>query len=159
MPRKPTRSKRPRISPREYNRSDRPSAVEKDLVAHLVLGHPGPLRPRQELGLAHALRRSPQVIKALIEEARDKFASNAGKYVDVHMQAAEKALKARDFGVAARAAEWALTNLSADGVRVVEKAQEGPQGAKILVGIQMGGVGDKPVTAITLPDPPVDPPA
>jgi hypothetical protein len=52
--------------------------------------------------------------------------------------------------VAARASQWAMENLSAEGQRIVDKpaAGKGDMGPRILVGINLGGMNSKPAVDV-----------
>lgn len=144
---------KPYKAPRRRNFHDKPRPAERDLIAALVLEQPSGLDDRQIRNLSLAMRRTKDDIKAIIEDARDTFAGHAGRYVEIHKQSAEKALKkgdAKSLEVAARSAQWAIERMSADGVRIVDKPEVQAGGAKILVGIRVGGI-DEPVTTVTVP--------
>jgi hypothetical protein len=114
--------------------------AERALVKQVILDQPAELTPRQITGLSAGLRRSKDAIKTLIQEAREDFAASAKEYVDVHAQATAGALATMDFEVAGKLAQWGMTNISAEGVRIVDKPEHGPTGAKILIGIRVGGI-------------------
>lgn len=116
---------------------------EKDLVAAFVQDQPREITESQVNGLARTLRRSKDVTKRLIEDARERFVDSAGRYVDIHMQAAEAALvngDAKSLEVASKAAQWALTNIGAEGTRIVDKPSAETNTPKVLIGIKIGGV-------------------
>ena len=116
---------------------------EQDLVAAFVMDQPGPISDKQERALTVALRRSPEAIKALIADARERFTAKAGRYVDIHAQATEDALKNGTVGgleTALKGSQWAIERISQDGARLVDKAADTNTGTKIIVGIQMGGI-------------------
>jgi hypothetical protein len=143
----------PTVPPKVFNRKRTGGSVtnaEKSLVAQFVADQPSEITTRQVNALGRLMRRTPDAIRKLIEEARENFQSNADFYVKAHKQAVETALDATDrFGnpdpkaldAAIRGSQWALENVSAEGVRVVDKAKtEGPTGPRILVGINVGGL-------------------
>jgi len=137
-------------------RAGAPSTAEKNLVAAVVLDNPGEIKPSQINGLAKALRRSPAAVKSMIEDARAKFQGNAGRYVEVHMQATEAALRRgsdRALEVATKAAQWAIERSSGEGARVldpkVEAGESGSKGPRIMIGIKVGSV-DSPNTEIPI---------
>jgi len=116
---------------------------ERDAVAAIVMDFPGPLSATQEQALGVTLRRTPAAVKLLIEEAREKFASKAGRYVEIHAEATEAALKTGSvagFDTALRSSQWAIERMSQDGARIVDKATAQEGGQKIVIGIQMGGI-------------------
>ncbi len=122
--------------------------VEKEFVSKFVMDQPAQITPTQERALSRVLRRSRDVVKEMVEEARENFVAGAGRYVEIHRQATEAALSNGDpksLEVAARSAQWALTNISAEGSRIVEKPEAGSGGPKIMVGIKFGGAA-VPVT-------------
>ncbi len=142
---------------KEESRARRQGSVtqaERDLVSAFVLDQPGPITPKQERALTAALRRTPETVKGLIEDARLEFAGHAGRYVEVHAKAVDDALASgtvTGLDTAIRGSQWAIEKISSDGARVVDKAAGGESGGtKILIGIQVGGV-DAPATAITIP--------
>jgi hypothetical protein len=53
--------------------------------------------------------------------------------------------------VAARASQWAMENLSAEGQRIVDAptAGKGNLGPRIVVAVRVGGLNDKPTADIT----------
>lgn len=125
--------------------------AEANLVAALVADQPREMTNQQVSSLAKVLRRSKDTTKALIEDARADFASKAPRYVEIHAQATEQALAngdAKSLEVAAKASQWAIAAMSQDGIRVVEKAEAGPTGMRIMVGVSMGGVRDQPAEVL-----------
>lgn len=81
-----------------------------------------------------------------IRAAREKLQGVASRYVEIHLQSAEKALKNGDYDAARKACEWAMENLSADGddgkqVRIIApKDQPAPTLPAIQIGIALGGL-------------------
>src|SRR5665213_829809 len=67
--------------------------AEVDLVTRVVAAQDGQMTKEQVRSLATVMRRKRVTVKALIENARGKFIAKAGRYVEMHAQAAEKALK------------------------------------------------------------------
>ena len=136
-------------------RQGSPTKAEKELVAQFVMDQPGGITPRQTTSLARVLRRSKELTKQMIEDARENFVESAGRYVDIHKQATEAALAngdAKSLEVAVRGSQWALENLSEEGVRIVDKASSESTGTKIMVGIQVGGI-QHPDTVIQVKTP------
>ena len=127
---------------RPLKRMGVPTKADKALVAQVVLDQPAEITPAQITGLAKTLRRSKEAIKQMIEEARENFVVGAKRYVDIHRAATEAALADGDNEQALKGSQWALQNISAEGVRIVEKAVDGPVGTKIMVGIKLGGLSD-----------------
>lgn len=134
-----------------------PSVAEKNLVAAVVIDNPGELKPSQITGLAKALRRSPAAIQSMIEDAREKFQGNAGRYVDIHIASTEAALKngsVAGLEVAQKGAQWAIERASGAGQRVLDPkvgaGESGPTGPRIIVGIRIGSV-DQPKGVTEIP--------
>lgn len=139
-----------------FKRAGPVSKVEREFVAQFLADQPREITPRQERALAQTLRRSKDVIKTLIEEARENFVAGAQDYVNIHKQATQGALHTLDFDAALKGSQWALEHISAEGARIVDppKAVTGSTGPRIQIGIKVGGI-DNPVTEIALPVPPV----
>jgi len=139
-----------KVKPPMHNRQGPVTQNEKDLVAAYVMDQPSAVTPDQENALAVALKRTPLVVKRLIQDARQNFAAKAGRYVEVHMEATEKALQAgtvTGLDVALRGSQWAIERIAEDGARVVDKATEQNAGTKIVLGIQMGGIAPTVIEA------------
>lgn len=120
-------------------------------MAHIVHDSPAEVTPRQVTALAQTLRRSPAVIKQLIEEARDTFNADALDYAKMHKETVIKALASEDpkaLEVARKGAAWALTNISHEGKRVVDKPDTGPKAGQVLIGIRIGGIKQETVEAL-----------
>jgi hypothetical protein len=128
----------------KFRRGGSPSKAEKEHIAQFVLDQPTEITPRQVTALATSMRRSKEVIKSMIEQAKDNFQAGAERYVEIHKQAIEAALAngdSKSLHVATQGAQWAMENLSAEGVSIVGKRSEGGSGAgKIMIGIQIGGI-------------------
>lgn len=125
------------------NRQGKLTDHERNIAAALVTDSPGPITDIQEQALAVALRRTPAAIKTLIESARANFAAKAGRYVDIHSEATEAALKSgtvTGLQTALSGSQWAIERIAQDGARVVDKAAQQDVGQKIVIGIQMGGI-------------------
>ncbi len=137
----------PNYKKRPFKRPGKPSKVDKALVAQVVsvAAATTPVSSKQITGLAVTLGRSRATIKKMVEDAREKFVEAAGDYVDIHKEATIKALADGDNETAAKAAQWAITNLSFDGARIVERPTTEPTGTKIQIGVKIGGMN--PATA------------
>lgn len=122
------------------SKGGRPSKDEKALVAKVVADTPGPITPRQVQALATLTHRSKASIKKMVEEARDNFVESAGDYVEIHKMATIAALSQGDNETAIKGAQWAMTNIAAEGVRIIDKAAGESTGPRVMVGIQIGGV-------------------
>lgn len=126
--------------------------AEKEFVSKFVMDQPAEIAPVQVNALARVLRRSKEAVRSMVEEARENFVAGAGRYVEIHRQATEAALSNGDpksLEVAARSAQWALTNISAEGSRIVDKASTESSGSKIYIGVKVGG--HNPTTAVIEP--------
>jgi hypothetical protein len=145
-----TDSKTTQKQPRR-KRSGPVTTTEKQTVAALVLDQPAEIGPAEVNALAKAMRRPREVVKQLVDDAKENFVSKAERYVDIHMAATEAGLSlgdAKGLEQARKGAEWALTNISMDGSRVVDRPDEGGHANKIMIGIQMGGMREPAVTVL-----------
>lgn len=123
-------------------KSGHPTVGETELIQRYAVEVPD-ATPREQAALARALRRRPQTVKKQILQAKQTFASRAGDYVDAHMEAVRGALALDDpkaYAVAAQASQWAIQNMSMDGIRVLEAPQKGASGPSIAIGIKIGGL-------------------
>lgn len=116
------------------------SAADKAMITQFALDQPREVTPKQISQLAQLTRRSPAAIKRVVEGAREAFAGSAETYVDIHLRATQGAEAKGDYETAAKAAQWAMTNVAFEGVRVVDRAQEGNAAPKVLIGIKLGGL-------------------
>lgn len=135
--------------PKVFNairRGGRVSKAEKALMKQFVADQSKEIDRSQTLALAKVMRRSPSMIKEMIQEAREDFVTSGQEYVTIHKQATQEALAAGEFEPALRGAQWALTNISAEGQRIVDKPESGPMGAKIMIGIKVGGINQDAIT-------------
>jgi hypothetical protein len=119
--------------------------AEKDVVAAVVADSPREVSEKQVTALATALRRPKAAIKAAIDNAQGDFQAAAGRYVEIHMEAIESALRDEDVKgreIAMKGAQWAIERLAHEGSRVIEKAAAGPSesGPRIQIGIRLGGI-------------------
>ena len=135
--------------------------AEQSIVAQFIADQPKEVTEVQVAALSRLLRRNKDVIRGLIEKAREDFQESAGFYVKAHKDAVAAALangdaKSLDAGI--MGAQWAIENVSAEGVRIVDKkAAEGPTGPKILVNIALGGLNkqeESTVDATVVEEPP-----
>ena len=153
----PAKVKVKRPITKRYKRKGGITEAEKSLVAQVVLDQPREMTPRQVNGLAVALRRSKEVVKGLVEEARENFVSAAPRYVDIHRQATEQALSygsVAGLDIAAKSSQWYLERVSEDGVHIVDKPESGPKGSRIMIGIKVGNI-DAQVETIEIPTEPM----
>lgn len=150
MPKPKPRKKRRNQPPR---RSGSLSKAEKAVIAHVVTDSPAEITQRQVIALAQTLRRRPEAIRDAIVEARDNFNAEANFYVETHKKVVETAVANGDpksLEVARKGSAWALTNMSHEGKRVVDKPDVGPVGSKIVVGIAIGGIKQEGIQALPL---------
>ena len=137
----------------KLKRQGKVTPAEKMLVHKVVQDQPRALTKRQVNGLANALRRAPETIKAMIAEAQEHFLAHAEYYVQAHREAVEKGLEigdAKGLMVAQQGAEWAMEHLRYRGEQVIEPpAPDRATGPRILVGVQVGGIKD-PHTTVRL---------
>lgn len=152
------------FSPKTHKRAGVITKTEQALVTQFVKDQPRDVTPQQVTALSKVLRRSKEAVKAMVEQAREEFAVSADFYVKSHKQSVERALavttkdgehdpKALD--VAARASQWALENLSAEGQRVVDAktASKGDGGTKIMINIPFGGMNAPPTVNVVETEP------
>jgi hypothetical protein len=126
-----------------FYRRGAPSKAEKALVAQVVQDFPGEVAGPQVAALATTLKRTKEAVKAMIEQAKENFVSEAESYVKIHKQVVEAALAngdAKSLDVAAKGAQWAIENIGAEGTRIIEAAKTTPQGMKLLIGVNIGGL-------------------
>jgi hypothetical protein len=126
-------------------RPGRLTSSEKTIITTMVAETPGDISPAQVEGIAIALKRQPDAIADAIVAVREKLQSNLGRYVDIHMEAAQLALETDDPDVARKAAEFMIDKVSArraDGKveRLIEAPASEPNGPRIQIGIALGGV-------------------
>jgi hypothetical protein len=154
MPKKITLQSDPKLKTRTYKKRHKPTDAEKALVAQVVLESPLAITDSQIGSLARGLRRSKESIKALIEEARENFVCSSQRYVDIHKEAMEQALKngdAKSLEVASKGSAWAITNISAEGTRLIDKGKEENSGVKIMIGLKVGGKNENtPIEAVAI---------
>lgn len=145
------RSVLPKHRHQVFKRRGSVSPTEKQFVAQFVQDQPTAITPRQVTALASTMRRSKELVKRMIEEAKDNFQGAAKRYVEIHKEAIEAALAngdSKSLHVAVQGSQWAMENLSAEGVSIVgKKAEEGSGAGKILIGIQIGGIRKDEATA------------
>ena len=148
------------FAPKASKRHGPISPTEQKLVTQFVKDQPREVTPAQVTALSRVLRRSKDAVKAMVEQARTEFTESASFYVNSHKQSVERALAvtnregehdAKALDVAARASQWALENLSAEGQRVVDgkSAGKGDTGTKILINIPFGGMNAQPAVEVT----------
>src|SRR5437867_455313 len=121
MPKKITLQPNPKLKGKRYKRHGKPTEAEKALVAQVVQESPFVVPDSQIGSLARGLRRKKEDIKAMIEGAREKFVESSQRYVEIHKSATENALADGDNEQALKGSQRALTNISAEGARIVDK--------------------------------------
>jgi hypothetical protein len=116
--------------------------LDQAIVTQLVKKSDRPITERQIEAAAELTGRKTIAIKIMIERAREKFARAAEQYVDTHLDATTQALAAGDFETATKASQWAMSNLAAEGARVIDRPDDTQSsGPKVLIGIKLGGLG------------------
>ncbi len=135
-------NKDPNYKKKPFKKTGAPSKMDKALVAQVVSveAQTMPVSTEQITALTKVLSRSRASIKKMVEEAREEFVESAGEYVQIHKEATIKALADGDNETAAKAAQWAMTNMSFDGARIVDKPTVEPTGTKIMIGLKLGGL-------------------
>lgn len=152
MPDKPSAKRKP--PQKVFKRAGPVSETERDFVTQFVQDQPRAITIGQERTLAKVMRRSPAVVKELVQDARERFVEQAEHYVTIHRRAVDGALESGDYEEARKGSEWYLTHVSGAGERIVDKnADSGPQGTKILVGIRVGGISANDQTVVEMPKP------
>lgn len=132
-------------------RHGRVMPAEQALVTQFVKDQPHEVTEKQVTALSTVLGRSKDLVKSMVVRAREEFNASAEFYVNAHKQTVERALNvtnkegehdAKALDVAAKATQWAMENLSAEGQRVVDKptAGKGDTGPRIVVAVQVGGL-------------------
>jgi hypothetical protein len=127
--------------PRVFNKRVGPlTKDEKGLVYQFLADQPHEVRSEDIKLLARLMHRQPNTIRLCITLARQNFASNALRYVEIHREATEKALAAGDYDTAAKACQWAMENISLEGERIVDKYTSANVAPKVYVGVCFGGM-------------------
>jgi hypothetical protein len=106
---------------------------ERALIFQFLADQPHEVTDEQIGMLARLMHRYPKTVRRCIEQAREEFVMRTRRYLDVHMEATEKALAEKDYATAARHAEWALENLGVEGTRVIDRSKSDGPGTKVYV--------------------------
>lgn len=125
----------------KFKRDGGITQAEQSLIEQFIADQPRAVSDEQIKSLSKLLRRKPSTVRACIERARERFAEVAEGYVEVHQLATEGALNRHDYDTAAKHAEWALEHLSHEGQRVIDKDKAETHAPKILIGVNLGGMG------------------
>ena len=128
---------------RRFKRRGGITKQERAIVAGVLVSSPKEMDKSQVSALARVLDRKPETVKVIIEEAREKLTGRAGRYVDIHMQATEQALadgSPKALEQALKGSQWAITNISGDGARIVDKPNVESGGTKVMIGLKIGGL-------------------
>lgn len=144
---------KPKAKKRVFRRAGRLTKTDKAVVAAMVKDAPGELTTKQVSALSAALRRTPNAIRDAVVEAKESFNADALFYTDTHKQVVAAALAngdSKSLEVARKGSAWAMTNITQDGKRIIDKVESGPQGARILIGIKVGGVKQETVEALPM---------
>jgi len=118
---------------------DRPSEM---VPAEPVEVLPAPLAP----AVTAVVVRDPRALAERVQRARETFQENAGRYVEIHKEVAEAALKSGDpksLEVARRASEFTIAKVSArDPSGTVERIVEQHESPapSIKIGIALAGI-------------------
>lgn len=164
-----SRTPPPKVFSPKFKRRGSPSDAEQAMVAQFVRDQPHEVTEKQVTALSKVLCRSKEMVKGMVASAREEFNASADFYVKSHKTAVERALSVlgkegehdpKALDVAARASQWAMENMSAEGQRVVDKpsAGKGDMGPRIMVGINLGGLNTKPTVETTVLEGVIDPP-
>lgn len=135
------RSVLPQDRKKTFYRRGAPSKAEKALIGQVVQDFPGELANAQVTALATTLKRTKEMVRTMIEQARENFVSEAESYVAMHKRVVEAAYEngdAKSLEVARRGAEWAMENIGSEGTRIVEKVATGPRGIQVMIGVKIG---------------------
>ena len=143
---------RRQLAARHRHKTGPLAAQDQRVISELVKTQTHELSVEQISSAAMLLRRSPDQIAHAIMDAREKLQMNAGRYVEIHREVAERALidgsdKALD--VARKASEYAIQHISArDGKgkleRIVEAEQSAAEAPRVQIGIALGGIITRP---------------
>jgi hypothetical protein len=136
------KQRRARVVPRTGGRLTK---TERAIIAHVVQDTPGEMTREQVQSTAMMLRRNPRTVVQAIREAREELQQRAGKYIAIHLEAAEQALASGDYDTARKAAEYILDRLSARDEsgrieRIIDKEDDQRQLPEIKIGIALGGL-------------------
>lgn len=145
LPKRITLQPDPKLKGKRYKRRGPVTAADQALVTAVVQDTPFAITPAQERSLGKVLRRSKEDIKALVEKARETFVESSQFYVDSHRQAVTDALAngdSKSLEVVAKSAQWALSNISSEGTRIIDKAVNESSGTKIMIGLKVGGLNE-----------------
>jgi len=121
---------------------------EKTIIAQVVADAPATLMDAAAIErTAHLMRRDPRTVAHYIVAAREQFQANARRYVEIHQQVADAALKDgsdRALDVARKASEFAMQHASAkDKSGKVERIIESQQTVdvpRVQIGVVLGGL-------------------
>ncbi len=156
------RSVLPKDIKKTFYRRGAPSKAERAMVAQVVQDFPGELQNAQVTSLARTLKRTKEAVKEMILQAKENFVSEAESYVSIHKRVVETALEngdSKSLEVALKGSQWAIENIGSEGSRIIEAAKEGPQGMKLLIGVNIGGLREPgtiesgKVITVTRPEP------
>ena len=132
------KSKKPR-----FKRPGPLTAGEHEIIETFAAEQTTDIAPAQVRALAQTLNRTVDTVKTAIEKARESFVSRAERYVNVHSEATEAALAngdAKSLEVAAKASQWAITNLSSEGKRIIEKETGIINVPRVMIAVKIGGL-------------------
>lgn len=124
------------------NRSGGVTPKEVKIISLMLEDQPQDISAEQVDQMAKLLRRNPETIKSLILKARDRFTDNAKVYIEVHAKSVQSAYANGQFDTAATHAEWAMENISSEGVSIIDAASKKGtnEGPRVVIGVNLGGV-------------------
>ena len=155
---------KPKTAPKKAHKHGVFSKDEKALVKAAVRQGGGDLSTDQTRALAKVFNRPVGTIKSMIRAARENLAADASFYVDTHREVTEQAREAgialfndKLLDIARKGSEWALESISGEGSRIVEKAESGPAGTRIMIGVRLGNTTLQPNATVDIsPDAVID---
>lgn len=127
--------------------------AERQITKMLVKDSPQTITPNQTTALARMFKRPVSTVKSMLTRAREDLASDASFYVDAHRQVVEDALAINGpqaLDIARKAAAFAITNISGEGKRLIDKQESGPQGTRIFIGVKLSNMAVQPETTIDM---------
>jgi hypothetical protein len=142
-------------SKRKYKRPGRVTKKEQAIVTALVKEAPDTPTVDQTKALAKLFNRPTDTVKSMLVKAKASLAGDAQFYVDTHKEVVATAMAVaastgseKHLDIARKGSAWAIANISGDGKRLVEKADIGPQGTRIMVGVKLSNTTIQPEVCI-----------
>lgn len=82
-------------------------------------------------------------LKQHLVEARQAFRTHALPYVLMRLRATAEALETGDYPTVIKSADFALEQLSEQGVRIIDPTKaEASKGPTVMIGLALGGIDD-----------------